>query len=189
MISDSGVPETFTQTISGSAIKQITEVRVGLHLIGATAGGGWAGDMFVSLNRGGFQTSILLNQPGVTVSSPQGYGFDGWNVTFLDSAPNGDAHGGQPTSPATVLTGQWQPDGRQNPLSSTHSAMLSTFNGLGANAPWNLTIADLNPGGNMILESWSLTFIGSAVPEPREWAAITALALCAFGVARRARQI
>jgi subtilisin-like proprotein convertase family protein len=187
-VSDTGIPLTLTQTIAGSAITSLTEVRVGLQLQGTTAGGGWAGDMFVSLNRAGSITSILLNQAGVSADDPVGSGFDGWNITFRDSAPNGDIHLGQPAGPATILTGEWQPDGRQAATDTARPALLAAFNSVPANADWHLTLADLNPEGIMSLLSWSLTFTGTdltPVPEPEAYAALSGLALAGFALWRK----
>ncbi len=188
-VSDAGIPLTLSQTVAGSGITTLTEVRVALNLRGTTPGSGWAGDLYVSLNRAGGTTSVLLNQVGVTGSNPAGFGFDGWNVTFRDNAPNGDIHLGQPAGPATILNGEWQPDGRLDPASSTRSALLASFNGLSADTAWYLTLADLNPMGTMSLQSWSLTFTGfEAVPEPGESMLAAGAVLAGFVVWRRSRK-
>lgn len=188
-VSDAGIPLTLSQTIAGSGITTLTEVRVGLNLRGTTSGSGWAGDLYVSLNRAGVTTSVLLNQVGVTGSNPAGFGFDGWNVTFRDNAPNGDIHLAQPAGPATILTGEWQPDGRLDPASSTRSALLAGFNGFSADTAWHLTLADLNPTGTMSLQSWSLTFTGfEAVPEPSESMLAAGAVLAGFVLWRRRRK-
>jgi hypothetical protein len=157
-------------------------------LQGTTTGAGFASDMFVSLNRAGEVTSILLNQAGVSGDDPVGFGFDGWNVTFRDSAPNGDIHLGQPAGPATILTGDWQPDGRLDATDTARPALLAAFNSVPANADWHLTLADLNHGGEMTLLSWSLTFTGTdltPVPEPETYAALSGLALAGFALWRK----
>jgi hypothetical protein len=188
-VSDAGIPLTLRQTIAGSGIVTLTEVRVALNLRGTTSGAGWAGDLFVSLNRAGTATSVLLNQVGVTGSNPAGFGYDGWNVTFRDNASNGDVHLGQPSGPATILTGEWQPDGRQDPTSATRSALLGVFNGASPDTAWHLTLADLNPTGTMLLESWSLTFTGlEAVPEPGEATLAAGALLVGFALWRRQRR-
>jgi len=123
-------------------------MRVGLHLTGTTAGSGWAGDMFVSLHRDlGSQTAILLNQVGVTAENPAGYGYDGWNITFADNAANGDVHLGQPPGTDTILTVEWRPDGRLDPMDVAGAVLLAQFNGLSGNGIWHLMAADLSPGG------------------------------------------
>lgn len=189
VISDDAVPVRFSQTISSSQISILTEVQVTLSLQGTVPGGGWAGDMFVSLNRNGTQTSILLNQVGVDSGNPGGYGYDGWNVSFRDTAANGDIHSALPSGVNTILTGEWQPDGRQDPLCTDRSANLSVFTGTNPNSDWNLILADLNPTGQMTLGSWSLTVSGvTAVPEPSAWSALVSLGLCAFAAIRRYRK-
>jgi hypothetical protein len=188
-VSDAGIPLTLSQTIAGSEITTLSEVRVGLNLQGTTSGAGWAGDLFVSLNRAGIATSVLQNQVGATGSNPAGFGYDGWNVTFRDNAANGDIHFGQPAGLATILTGEWQPDGRQDPTSGTRSAMLDVFNGASPNAAWYLTLADLNPTGTMVLESWSVTFTGfTAVPEPGEISLAAGVLLAGFTLWQRRRR-
>ena len=164
------------------------KVRAGLHLVGSSAGLGWAGDMFVSLDHNlGSLTSILPNQPGLEGGNPAGFGYDGWNVVFRDGAANGDIHHGQPATPATLLTGEWQPDGRQDPLASSRLPQLDVFYGAAANASWHLSVADLAPEGTMKLESWSLTFTGTTVPEPIGPTALVVLGLVGFAVFRRRR--
>lgn len=187
VVPDTGVPLTFGQVIAGSQIGVLTEVRVGLQLRGTTAGNGWAGDMFASLNRAGETTAILLHQPGATAGNPAGFGFDGWNVTFRDGAVNGDIHLGQPTGGDTLLSGEWQPDGRQSLNDALRSATLAGFNGLAPGAAWYLTLADLSPTGTMTVEGWSLTFIGTSVPEPEEWAVAVAAGLALFAAGHRRR--
>lgn len=169
----------FSQLVNTSQIANLTGVQVGLNLTGNPAGQGWAGDLFVSLNSNlGGQTAVLLNQAGVAVSNPAGFGFDGWNVTFDDNAPNGDIHLGQPAGPATILTGAWQPDGRLSPTDTLRPALLNVFNGGTGNSTWYLDVADLSPGGTMTLNSWSLTLSGlSSIPEPAESSATVGLGL------------
>ncbi len=180
---------TFSQLISASQIVQLTEVRVSLDLKGTSAAPGWAGDMFVSLNRDlGTQTAVLLNQVGVTGVDSLGFGYNGWNVVFKDSAANGDVHLGQPTAPATILTGSWQPDGRLSPSGSSRTALLDVFNSAAANSTWYLHVADLSSSGTMTLNSWTLSFTGdtsSSVPEPQHFAAFAGASLLGFALVRR----
>lgn len=185
-----GGSRSFSQSLSASQIVNLTKEQVGLHLTGNPAGNGFAGDMFMSLNRNlGTQTAVLLNQAGVTANDSAGFSFDGWNVTLKDSA-NGDIHLGEPTGP-TTLSGLWQPDGRLSPTDTGRPAMLAVFNGMSANTVWYLDIADLSPGGAMTLNSWSLNLTGdngiTAVPEPKSWALMSA-ALLAFAAGRRWRR-
>lgn len=187
-IPDGGGSSTFSQFLSASQILNLTEVQVGLNLTGNPAGQGWAGDMFVSLNRNlGSQTAILLNQVGVTGGNLAGFGHDGWNVTLKDSATaNGDIHLGQPTGPATTLSGSWQPDGRLSPTDLARPAVLGVFNGTSANTLWHLYVADLSPGGTLSLNSWSLTLTGiTAVPEPETYALFAGAALLGFAAWRK----
>ena len=185
-IPDTGLSAGFSQTVSDSQIQTLTAVRVGLNLTGTTAGGGWAGDLFVSLNRDlGSQTAILLNQVGVTGSNPAGFGYDGWNVTFRDDAA-ADIH------PAVlgsgILTGNYQPDGRLAPTDTLRPASLAVFDGLAGNGAWHLNLADLSFGGTMTLQSWSLELVGQSVapvPEPDALAAFAGLALLGWGAWRR----
>ena len=117
--------------------------------------GSYNGDLYVYLTHGtGF--AVLLNRVGVGAGSSLGYGDDGVNVTFTESAPNihdyrlalfGDANhalGG-------ALTGNWAPDGRAvSPLSigggESVTASLASFKGLDANGEWVLYVADVNGG-------------------------------------------
>ncbi len=157
-------PVTLMQTITDSMIISLTEVRVGLHLVGDPVGQGWAGDMYVSLNKDLAATAILLNGVGVTESNPSGFGYDGWNVVFRDDAAAGDVHLISPST--SVLEGEVSPDGRLTAEGTERPSMLSLFLGDSGNGVWHLSIADLNAGGRMRLESWSITLIGiSSIPE------------------------
>ena len=189
-IPDTGLTTIFSQTISGSQIGTLTSVRVGLHLTGTTSGEGWAGDIYVALNRDlGTQTAVLLNQVGVTGGNPAGHGYDGWNITLRDDAA-ADIHG--VTLSTGVLTGTHQPDGRLSPTDTARDAQLAVFNGMTGNGTWYLNLADLNPGGTMVLRSWSLELVGNeftAVPEPGSWAVMGGMLLAGFaGWRRRCRQ-
>lgn len=182
-VPDNGSPTLFSHTISGSGITSIAEVQVQLSLTGNPVGQGWAGDIFASLNYNfGSQTAILLNQAGVSGGNPAGFGFDGWTVTFLDGAANGDVHSGQPTLPNTILTGIWEPDGRLGPTDGARPDLLSVFNGLPADGTWTLTLSDLSPGATMTLNGWSLQV--TSVPEPSS-VALAMGGLIIFATARR----
>jgi MYXO-CTERM domain-containing protein len=189
-------PVFFLQTIGDSAILSLTDVQVGLHLVGTTEGSGFAGDMFVSLTKDLSLTSILLNRVGVTgPSGPAsvGFSYDGWDVSFRDTAVNGDIH------PASLvfgdLTGAWQPDGRVSPTDTARPALLDIFAGSGGNGAWQLNVADLGLDSTMRLESWSLTLIGengeagvAEAPEPSTYAAGVALLGMAGAAWWRARR-
>ena len=113
-----------------------------------------------------------------------GYGYDGWDVVFADGAAGGDVHARSLVS--GVMTGEVEPDGRVDPLDGTRPGMLSVMNGMGGNGSWVLSVADVEVGGRMRLEGWSLTLKGwTAVPEPGEWGMAAGLALAGMGVWRR----
>ncbi len=175
-------PENFLAVIDDSAIASLTEVRVGLHLVGR-GDGGFASEMYVALNKDLSVTSVLLNQVGVTGANPVGFSYDGWNVTFADSAPGGDVH--LVPQILDVLAGEFMPDGRTAPDSTERPAMLDQFVGETGNGAWRLSVADLGLGGTMRLESWSLTLTGEAgpaqVPEAPTWiAGLATVALLAW---------
>lgn len=177
-------PVSFLQTVSDSAIVSLTRVEVGLHLVGTSSGAGFASEMYVSLNKDLGQTSVLLNQVGVTLGDSVGQGYDGWNITLRDDAINGDVHGAVLGS--GTLIGTWAPDGRTDATSSLRPSTLSLFNNDAGNGAWRLVVGDLDSGGTMRLESWSLTLTGyTAVPEPAAVTALTGLGLLAVAVVRR----
>ncbi len=163
------IPLSFALTVSDSAIVSVTRVEVGLHLVGATPESGFAGEMFVSLNRNLGASSVLINGVGITGSDGVGLGYDGWNVSFRDDASNGDVHVANPGR--GVLSGAWAPDGRVRPADVSRPLGLDVFTGQAGNGVWHLNVADLELGGRMRLESWSLALTGfAAVPEPETWA-------------------
>jgi subtilisin-like proprotein convertase family protein len=165
-----------SQIMTGLA-GSIAKIQVTLDIAGTGDGGAFNGDYYVALvnSAGGF--AVLLNRAGMSSENPYGYGDDGFNVTFSDSAPD-DIHlyqnysdtfnlGGQ-------LTGVWQPDGENiSPLAdpsafdaalSQQTAMLSSFDGGNPDGTWTLFLADLSEGGTGQLVSWSLDI--TTVPEP-----------------------
>jgi hypothetical protein len=161
----------------------IADVSVTLHIVG-----GYNGDFYAYLTHDtGF--AVLLNRVGRTESDAFGYADPGVNVTLWDGAAT-DIHlyGG---NGGLLLTGAWQPDGRNvNPGivtdASTRGAMLSTFNGLSPNGEWTLFISDLSiGGGEALLQNWSLEI--AAVPEPSVWA-LGALGLGLVMLIGRARR-
>ncbi len=158
-------PAFFVETISDSSILQLTEVQVGLHLVGATVGGGFAGEIFVSLTKDLGVSAVLLNRVGVTSTDAVGFSYDGWDVVFRDAAAFGDIH--EAELPLGVLSGEWEPDGRLDGTTGARPGMLQLFVGQAGNGEWSLNVADLDLGGMMRLESWSLTLTGSTVPEAR----------------------
>lgn len=179
-------PAVFLQTITDSAIVSLTEVRVSLHLVGRD-GGGFASEMFVSLNRDLGPTSVLLNGVGISGSDPLGASYNGWNVSFSDNAAGGDIHNALPLS--DILTGDFQPDGRADPADAARNALLEVFLGGSGNGDWRLGVADLGLGGTMRLESWSLTLSGvTEIPEPSTWAGCGAIASFALAQWIRSRR-
>ena len=168
-------PMLFTALINDSSILSLTKVEIGLHLIGTPADNGFASDMFVSLNLDLSPTAVLLNRVGMSDSNPVGFFYDGWNVTFSDTASNGDIHVVDPGS--GVLTGTYQPDGRTHATDTMRSSLLDVFNGRPGNGEWRLAIGDLSESGQMTLVEWSITLTGTVIPEP------SAFALCGLGAA------
>lgn len=160
-------PQVFLGTITDSAILSLTKVEVQLRLTGTPADNGFASDMFVSLNYDLGPTSILLNRVGITDDDSIGYFYDGWDVTFSDDAIGGDIHGVDTDTGLGILTGTYQPDGRINPTDAARPSLLDVFSGRAGNGDWRLAVGDLSPGGQMQLESWSITLTGvTTVPEP-----------------------
>jgi autotransporter-associated beta strand protein len=137
--------------------------------------GGWNGDLYAAV---GHDTgySVLLNRPGKRAGKAFGYGDSGLNVTFDDSAANGDIHsyrqtlnGSHATALGGSLTGSWAPDGRLvNPslvgLADSRTALLSGFNGLSADGEWRLHVADMSSGGTHHLESWGVKIETTSAP-------------------------
>ncbi len=174
-------------TMQGFAV---TGVTVGMNITG-----GYNGDIYAYLaGPGGF--AVLLNRVGVSnTASALGYGDAGFNVTFSDAAANGDIHYYQNVSnPAGgQLTGTWQPDGANiNPqsapgafLTAGQTAMLASINNTYPDGQWELFVADLSPGAQSTLVSWSLNI--ATVPEPSIMA-LTGLGLLGVGRMMRRRK-
>jgi hypothetical protein len=195
-----GTPFSDTRTISQSLIDSITDVAISVQLINPAQAGAFNGDYYMSLQHSsGF--SVLLNRVGRAPGSSFGYSDNGFNVTFSDSAANGDIHvyrqtayANGPVDPTFTqpLTGSWAPDGREtSPLqvatSDSRTALLSSFNNLAGNGTWTLQIIDFNTGGVATLDQWSLSLTGVGVPEPAATAALTAAALGLFALIRKRR--
>jgi hypothetical protein len=156
-------PVSFAQTITDSKIASLTDVTVGLELVGRNTGG-FAGEMFVSITQDLSATSVLLNQVGVTGSNPIGAAYNGWKVSFSDLGPGGDIHTEPGPSDYGNLVGTFQPDGRTNPTLVDRPAMLAVFAGRAGNGVWRLNVADLDLGGMMRLVGWSITLSGETAP-------------------------
>ena len=168
-------------TVSGLG-GTITNVTVTLDITG-----GYNGDYYAYLAGPNTGFAVLLNRTGTSNSaSAFGYGDAGFNVTFSDSAANGDIHyyqnvlnpGGLP------LTGIWQPDGAIiDPLTNNQAAfltagqtaMLSSFTGDSANGQWVFFVADLSGGGQGTLASWGLTVMTAPEPSGTELAVFAGL--------------
>jgi subtilisin-like proprotein convertase family protein len=183
---ESGISDSRTIDFS---IGLITDVNVTLNLEGRGLGA-FNGDLYVTLtHESGY--SVLLNRPGRRSDNTVGYGDSGLNVTFDDTAVNGDIHSyrltlnGSNTTPlrTSPLTGIWAPDGRGvDPdlalVTSPRDKPLSSFNGLNPDGVWTLFVADLETGGTAKLVSWGLEI--TAVPEPGVYGLATAAGLLLF---------
>jgi len=133
------------------------------------------GDFYAFLTHNG-KMAVLLNRVGVTGSNPYGYADSGLNVTFSDKAVNGNIHYYQSVVNPNggVLTGTWQPDGRNvSPISSGSAiaatlptADLSSFVGQAADTSWTLFIADTSQYGEGKLVGWNLEITGNGVSVP-----------------------
>jgi hypothetical protein len=173
------------QTVTG-ATAPLASLRVTLDVGGVD---GFLGDLFVTLQHQSGAYTVLLNRPGRDVSSPSGYSDRRMSVTF--DAAGQDIHryrdfSGTPAG--GLLTGTWSPDGRTtdpaNTLTTdTRTAGLGGFGGINPNGEWILFLADVNPGGQSFLNSWSLELV--PVPEPATATAMAAGALAATALVRR----
>lgn len=164
-----------TQTLATNIVS-LTSVIVSASISGTLDADPKAfnGDLYAYLTHGsGF--SVLLNRVGRTAQTGPasfGYGDNGLNVTFSDSAAN-DIHlyrNVMTPPPGMPLTGNWQPDARTADPdtvldTSSRSAFLSSFNLLDAHGAWTLFVADLSTGEEHTLSNWGLELTG-AVPEP-----------------------
>jgi subtilisin-like proprotein convertase family protein len=179
-----------TRAINISGNGAITDIKVSLNI-----SGGANSDLYGYLSgpNGGF--SILLNQVGKTSGDSTGYLDTGFNVTFDRSAAH-DIHQYQSISGYSIngsgqLTGTWQPDGRNVGLSPNYSVdnstlrteLLNSFDNKNPNGNWTLFIADLSSGEQSTVVSWGMQI--TAVPEPQEYAALTALGLVIFAFVKR----
>ena len=158
--------------VSGS----IASISVSLDLLGTP--NAFNGDYYIELiNSSGQGLAVLLNRTGVESGNAYGYGDNGFDVTFSDSAAD-DIHfyqnDGYTLNADGQLTGTWQPDGENiNPLGdpstfddalSDQTATLSSFDGESPDQIWTLYLADLSGGGMGELAGWSLTIV--TAPEP-----------------------
>lgn len=155
-----------TRTISDiSGDDTILDVNVRLEI-----SGGFNGDLYGYLVHGsGF--AVLLNRVGRTSGNAFGYSDAGMAVTFNDQATETtDIHLYQTVSGYSISGfAQWRPDGRNvDPATvldtDSRSALLSSFNSLGANGNWTLFLADVSSGAQSTVVSWGLDI--EVVPEP-----------------------
>ena len=159
------------QTVN-SSIVSINSVEISLNLSGT-----FNGDLYAYLTCSqGSGFSILLNRTGRSSSNVFGYGDQGFNVTLSDAGA-ADIHiyrNSVTPGAGNPLTGTWQPDGRNTDPNlvtdlSPRSALLNSFNGLAGSGDWTLFVADMSTGDAHILQNWSLSLTGTAVPEPGLW--------------------
>jgi len=133
-----------------------------------TVTGGYNGDLYAYLTADNGGYAVLLNRSGKTSTSPFGYEDAGFDVILEDLATL-DIHGYGGNS-GNLVTGTWQPDGRdmdpQNVLdTSPRTAFLDSFNGRNPNGIWTLYVSDMAGNGQVsTLVGWRLNF--EAVPEP-----------------------
>lgn len=137
----------------------------------------------------------LINRPGVGYNPSYNYNNDrGFLITLSDSAVY-DVHRYREYNPVFsngVLTGEWQPDGRNiSPNSSsqafaaaTRVSLAQVFAGVNPAGRWVLELQDWHPGGQQsTLMGWSLEI--SAVPEPVVPAIIIFIVVLGLGLAIR----
>lgn len=196
---ESGLGSSFNLS---SPSAQIQSVRVDLVIAGVSElDPAFNGDFYAQLthtdSHGVSAMAVLLNRTGRQAGLTQGYSDAGFNVTFSDNATQGDVHAYRHTVSGShttaldepgILTGIWQPDGRQsNPATvlapDTRTAMLSAFTGLDIGGTWTLFVADVVGGGQGKLASWGVTV--TPVPEPAVMTALCALLLAGWSAGRR----
>ena len=153
----------------------ITGVEVDLSVSAISTDVAFLGDLYFYLSHGS-ESVVLLNRPGRTTRSPNGYSDDqSVNVTFSLNAVN-DIHnyrlvlnGSQAIPLTTALSGNWKADGRTTDPSSVldtdaRTSDLDVFNGTAASGAWNLFAADVSTGAVHELTGWTLRV--TTVPEP-----------------------
>lgn len=135
----------------------------------------YLGDLYLYLSDGSTLVT-LLNRSGRDVDRLDGYDdIYGIRVTLTDAAAT-DIHlyreqvtGDNDTALGALLTGTFQPDGRDDdPLTvvtgTPRTSMLSDFNGLSAERSFTLFAADLSTGAQHQINSWGLNIV--TIPEP-----------------------
>lgn len=183
---------TDSRTVSGLSYTSISSIKVSLEI-----SGGWAGDFYAYLSNG-TDISILLNRVGVTALDPFGYSDSALDLTFADSAANGDIHLYQNLSGYASLINfgaEFSPDARGiDPATvvdtDPRTQYLSTFVGTNPNATWTLFIADVSSGNTGTLTSWGLEFTGSTpAPVPETASPTWLVGLLAAGSLWRRRRL
>ena len=187
------VPDNDANGLALATNLTVTGGSISLVTVDLTMTGGYNGDLYAYLTgpNGGF--AVLLNRVGVSnTASAFGYSDAGFNVIFADAASSSIQYYQNYTNPAGgQVLGTWQPEGvniiPQSPPSSflgaSQTAMLSSFIGTNPNGQWDLFLADVSPGGQSTVVSWSLAITTATVPEP------SILVLTGLGLAGVVRMI
>jgi uncharacterized protein (TIGR02597 family) len=153
-----------------STIRRLSSVRVKLWVDGQ-----FNGDLYgyVRHSQAGVTNfCVLLNRPGRTAANEFGYADAGLNITFDDTAANGDIHVYRAvvTPPAgSPLTNTWQPDGRWvDPTlvldTTARTTSLTNFVGADGSGEWTLFLADCDGNGTNMLVQWALELSGQVQP-------------------------
>ncbi len=154
-----------------SAVASIASLRVKLHIEGEFNGDLYAYLRHVHAGRTNF--CVLLNRVGRSLANPLGYADSGLDITLDDTSANGNIHTYQNlVTPPTgaLLTGSWQPDGRDiDPFRvlavDPSTSALSDFQGADPDGEWTLYVTDLDRGATHLLVSWELEILGGVVPD------------------------
>jgi subtilisin-like proprotein convertase family protein len=180
----SGASDSRTLSIPFSVIG---DVNVTITLSGSSPDNAFNGDLYAYLSHdSGF--SVLLNRPGRTAADSLGYGDNGFlNVTFDDSAADGDIHSYQLVRTESPLSGRWRPDARstfptQALDTDPRTQFLNNFAGLNPNGSWTLFVADVSAGGTATITQWGLEI--TPVPENPATALVAGILLVLTASAR-----
>ncbi|MCX6877978.1 MAG: PEP-CTERM sorting domain-containing protein [Verrucomicrobia bacterium] len=186
--------------VSGLAVNTRYTLDLSLNIQG-TGYGGYVGDLYAYLAHqtpaGSYDMAVLLNRPGRSVLLPAGYDDGGLNITLSDRAAY-DIHTYQSQfhelTGDGILVGTWQPDRRladpdtvvsgDERASATLDDLVNSLVTPDPNGTWYCFIADMETGGTMQLNSWSMTL--AAVPEPAN--ALALAGLLASGLLLRTRR-
>ena len=157
-----------------------------------TISGGFNGDLFAYLAHGDSFT-VLLNRLGRSDSNPDGSATSGFSTSsFTIGTPySPDVHLASGNT-GQLLTGNYAPDGRDLPPSSsglafdgaTRNATFTTLLGDNPNGSWTLFFADVSPGSSGTISA--VTVGVGAIPEPATVVLLFALGAI-FGAVRRVR--